>query len=145
MVQQDAIKVVRESIEAFNAGDTKRFSNTLSSDAVYEEFATQRRVSGRDEIVKAVMGWRQAFPDAKGAISHIVASGNTVTMEITWEGTQRGPLVGAAGTIPATGKRVKVPAAQVVIVEGGKLKSTRHYFDMMTLMQQLGVAPGGGH
>ena len=45
------------------------------------------------------------------------------------------------GTIPATGKSATVKAVQVVRVENGKAKETRHYFDLMGMMAQLGVLP----
>jgi predicted ester cyclase len=74
-------------------------------------------------------------------VTNAIASGNTVAQEITWEGTQSGPLQGPGGTIPATGKRAVVPAVQVLTFEGDKIKETRHYFDMMGMLQQLGVGP----
>jgi hypothetical protein len=33
----------------------------------------------------------------------------------------------------------RVPACQVVQVEGGKVKSASHYFDMFTLLTQIGA------
>ena len=140
MAEQDVIKLFRENIEAFNAGDRTRFGNTLTQDSVYSELATQRRASGRDECINTMMGWRQAFSDANGTIQNIFASGDKVVAEILWQGTQTGDLEGAAGTIPATGKRVQLPATMVSISEGGLLKETHHYFDMMSLLQQLGAA-----
>jgi steroid delta-isomerase-like uncharacterized protein len=133
---------MRENIDAFNIGDWERVKATLTPDSVYEELGTQRRIQGADEVIKADQGWKQAFPDAKGTIRNIFASGNLVTAEVVWEGTHRGALAGPGGTIPATGKRVRVPAVLVATVQVGKIKETRHYFDMMTMLQQLGVAPG---
>ncbi|MGH7454904.1 MAG: hypothetical protein ACRENG_26340 [bacterium] len=39
-----------------------------------------------------------------------------------------------------TGNRQEHQACQIVGVEGGKPKSMRHDFDMMTMMQKLGLA-----
>ena len=139
MAEQDVINLLRENIEAFNAGDRTRFGDTLTQDSVYTEHATQRRASGRDECINMVLGWRQAFPDAKGTIQNIFASGDKVVAEILWQGTHTGDLEGAAGTIPATGKRVQLPSTMVSNAEGGMLKDTHHYFDMMTLLKQLGA------
>ncbi len=141
MAEQDVINLVRENINAFSAGDFQRFGATLAEDAVYEEHATRRRVQGREENVALAQGWKKAFPDAKGSITSIFASGDKVIAEITWEGIQTGDLVGPQGAIPATGKSVRLGAAYVSSVEGGKLKETHHYFDMMTMLQQLGVVP----
>ena len=85
------------------------------------------------------MGWRRAIPDAKGTMQNIFARGNRVVAEIPWEGTHTGPLEGPGGTIPATGKSIKVPASMVATTEGDKLKEVHHYFDLMTLLQQIGA------
>ncbi len=141
MAEQDPIRVARENLEAFNAADWERLRATLTPDSVYDEVATQRRLQGADEIIEAFKGWKQAMPDAKGTVTNAVASGNTVTQEITWEGTQTGPLVGPGGTIPPSGKRQVTRAAWIATIEGGKITESRHYFDMMALLQQLGAAP----
>src|SRR5712692_127201 len=137
MAEQENIKTAREGVEAFSAKDWNRYRAVLAPDSVYDEKGTQRRVQGADQIIEGSQGWVQAFPDAKGTVGTAIASGDTVVLEITWEGTQTGPLPGPSGTIPPSGKRTAVPAVQVLRLEGGKIKETRHYFDMMTLLQQL--------
>jgi predicted ester cyclase len=109
--------------------DPKRFKAPLSPDASYEELATQRKTQGPDEIVELSKGWRKAFPDARGTITRVVESGDSVVLEIVWEGTHRGDLEGPMGTTPATYKKVRVPAVQVVTFRGEKVAATRHYFD----------------
>jgi len=141
MAEQDPIRVARENIEAFNAGDWQRVKATLAPDSVYDEVGTQRRLQGADEIVQALQGWKQAMPDAKGTITNAIASGNTVTQEITWEGTQTGPLMGPSGSLPASGKRQVTRAAWIATIQGDQIKESHHYFDMMSLLQQIGAAP----
>ena len=137
----DLIRIARENIDAFNAADWQRFRAPLAPDSVYNELGTQRRIQGPDQIVETLKGWKQAMPDAKGTVTNAFASGNTVALEITWEGTHTGPLVGPGGTIPASGKRQVTPAAWLLTFEGDKIKESHHYFDMMTLRQQIGAAP----
>lgn len=141
MAEQDIIKVARENIEAFNAGDWDRVKSTLTANCVYDEVGTQRRIQGADQIVDAFKGWKQAMPDAKGTVTNAMASGNTATLQITWEGTQTGPLAGPGGTLPPSGKRQLTRAAFIATVDEGKIKEAYQYFDMMTLLQQLGAAP----
>jgi steroid delta-isomerase-like uncharacterized protein len=141
MAEQDNIRIAQENVAAFNAKDWTRFKATLSPQSVYDEKGTQRRVQGADQVAKVSQDWAQTFPDAKGTVSSAIASGDTVVLELTWEGTQTGPLQGPAGEFPASGKRVKLPAVQVVTLQGGKITDTRHYFDSTTLMQQLGAMP----
>ena len=141
MAEQDLIRAARDNVEAFNAGDWDRFKATLTADSLEEEVATQRRLQGVGQIEESAQGWKQAFPDVKGTITNVLATGNTVTMQITWEGTHTGPLAGPAGTIPASGKRVTVRAANVITFAGEKIKENHNYFDLMTILQQIGAVP----
>ena len=137
----DKVRLAKEGIEAFSAGDWERFKAPLSSDAVYEELATQRKVQGPDQIVEASKGWKEAFPDATGTITKVTEGADTVVLEITWQGTHKGDLVSAMGTIPASQKRVKISAVQVIRFKGDKIAETRHFFDLMTLLDQIGAVP----
>lgn len=141
MAEQDLIKLARENVEAYNAGDWQRLKAPLASDVVYDEVGTQRRLQGADQLVEAYQGWKQALPDGKGVIKNAFASGNSVAIEVTWTGTQTGPLVGPGGTIPPSGKSMSLPGAQLITFQGDKIKELHQYFDLMTLLQQLGAAP----
>jgi predicted ester cyclase len=77
----------------------------------------------------------------KGSVTNAVASGNTVVLEVTWEGTHTGPLAGPKGSTPPTGKRQTTRAGWVLNFDGSKMKESRHYFDMLSFMQQLGILP----
>ena len=137
----DKIQLAKQNVEAFGKGDWASFKAPLSADSVYEELATQRRVQGPDAIVELSKGWREAFPDAKGTITKAVESGDTVVLEIIWEGTHTGELKSAMGPIPATYKKVKIPAVEVVTFKTDKIAETKHYFDLMTLLGQIGALP----
>jgi steroid delta-isomerase-like uncharacterized protein len=141
MIEQDNLKLARESIEAFNTKNWERFKACMQPEGVYDEKATQRRVQGADQAVQLSRAWTQTFPDAKGKVLNAVASGDTVVLELTWEGTQNGPLAAPTGDLPASGKRVTIPAVQVLTMQGGKIKETHHYFDFMSMLQQLDMAP----
>jgi steroid delta-isomerase-like uncharacterized protein len=135
----DLAKIAREAVDAFNASDWERTKALIAPDYLYNEVGTQRRIQGPEEVVAALQGWKQAMPDAKGTVTSALASGNTVALEIIWEGTHTGPLEGPTGTIPASGKRQVTPAAQILIFEGDKIKENHHYFDMMSLLKQIGA------
>jgi steroid delta-isomerase-like uncharacterized protein len=141
MAEQDLLRIAQENVDAFNAGDWDRMRATLAPDSVYEEFATQRRIEGADKVTEANQGWKTAFPDAKGTVTSAMATGNMVVQEITWAGTNTGPMEGPAGTMPATGKPVEVRAVMISTFAGDKIKEARHYFDLMGMMQQLGAVP----
>ncbi len=141
MTEQDLIKLARENVEAYTSGDWQRLKAPLASDVVYDEVGSQRRMQGADQLVEAYQGWKRALPDGKGTIRNAFASGNSVAIEVTWTGTQSGPLEGPGGTIPASGKSFSMPGAQLITFEGDKVKELHQYFDLMTLLQQVGAAP----
>ncbi len=138
----DLTSIAREAVEAFNASDWKRTRAILTPDYVYNELGTQRRIEGPDAVVAAMQGWKHAMSDAAGTVTNALFSGNTVTLQVTWEATHDGPLEGPMGTIPASGRRQVTPAAWIFTFEGEKIKESHHYFDMMTLLTQIGAIPG---
>jgi steroid delta-isomerase-like uncharacterized protein len=140
----DAIALAKEGVEVFNQSDWGRITQLSTPNVFYDEVGTGRRVEGPDAFIALSKGWKTAFPDAKGTVNSTLASGDTAVIEVTWTGTQTGELVTPTGDrIPATGKKVKIPAVQIVTTSGGKIAGTRHYFDSMTMMMQLGVVPSG--
>jgi steroid delta-isomerase-like uncharacterized protein len=143
VADEDLIRVARENIDAFGAGDWERVRVTMTEDSIYQEYATGRRVQGAENVLQADQGWKKAFPDAKGTVNSAIASGDKVTMEVTWSGTQTGPLEGAAGVLPPSGKSVTVNAALVLSFQGDRIKEAHHYFDMLGMLQQLGAVPAG--
>jgi steroid delta-isomerase-like uncharacterized protein len=141
MAEQELINVARGVVDAFNASDWERCKAALASDSVYDEVGTSRRIQGPANIIPCWQAWKQAMPDVKGTVHQALATGNTVVLEVTWKGTHTGPLQGPSGTIPATGRQQTTRAGWVLNFAGGKITDSRHYFDMLSFMQQLGLIP----
>jgi steroid delta-isomerase-like uncharacterized protein len=133
--------IYKQGIDALTKGDWKTYRALFTEDVVYEEEATHRRIHGADQYVELVKAWKGAFPDLRGTIKQIVASGDAVVAEIEWEGTHKGPLSGPFGTVAPTGRTGKTHAVVVTRFENGRIRESRHYFDLMTLLAQLGVQP----
>jgi steroid delta-isomerase-like uncharacterized protein len=139
MAEQDLIQSARRVVEAFNASDWDGCKAAMTSNTIYDEVATGRKLQGVGEVIPCWQGWKAAMPDVKGTVANAYASGNTVFLEVTWQGTHTGPLQGPGGTVPATGKRQTTRAGWVLTFDGDKIKESRHYFDMLSFMQQLGI------
>jgi steroid delta-isomerase-like uncharacterized protein len=133
----DTLQLAREDIEAFNAADWEHLKALYAPDAVYEEPGTGRTFRGPDDICKANEDWKRAFPDAQGTVTSAAVAGDTVTLEVTWEGTQDGPLAANGQELPPSHNRIVVKAAELYKMEGGQIKEEHHYFDMLGMMQQL--------
>ena len=141
LTADELVMIAREQVDAFNSGDWERLRGSLAADCRYDELGTQRKVEGQEKIVELFKGWKTAFPDAVGTVTSAVGSGNTAALEVTWKGTHTGPLMSAEGTIPASGKRQETPAGFFLTFEGDKVKESRHYFDSLTLLKQIGAQP----
>jgi predicted ester cyclase len=66
-----------------------------------------------------------------------VAEGDTVIYRSTLEGKQTGTFLG----IPATGKSAKMNDFTMVKIKNGKIVEQWYETNLMSLMQQLGLAP----
>jgi steroid delta-isomerase-like uncharacterized protein len=139
---QALMNAAKGLIEAYNDRNWDRAKASITPDFVYDEIATGRKLTGADAALEAWKGWAQAFPDSKGSFqgTHVSDDG-TVVLEVTWTGTHQGPLQTPKGAIAPTGRRIEVRACAVVEVAGEKARAQRHYFDMATLLQQIGVMP----
>jgi steroid delta-isomerase-like uncharacterized protein len=137
----DAITIAKKGLDVFDHGDWTAFRDDLAPDCVYRQFATGDEVQGIEENVKVAKAWHDAFPDINAEVINAFESGDQATLQIIWTGTHTGDLVGPEGTIPATGRKASVPACQIVRVQGDKIVSTDHYFDLLTLFAQLQVEP----
>src|ERR1700730_4688660 len=134
----DLTSEARGAVEAFNNADWDGVRKYFA-DSTYTEFGTQRSVSGFDALLELMQGWKAAMPDVRGTVTGAAEEGQRVALEIMWEGTQTGELVTEQGTIPASGNRQRTPAAWVFDYEGGQLRESRHYFDMLTFLRQIGA------
>ena len=106
------------------------------------EHGTDRVIDGGDAIADVHFAWRDAFPGMRGDIESLIAAGDQVAYETTWKGTHAGPLATPDGqTIPPTGKTVELPACLVVTVRGDEVVEQHHYFNLVTMLTQLGVMP----
>jgi steroid delta-isomerase-like uncharacterized protein len=136
---QQLIEAAKAPIVAYGNKDWTAVKAGIAPGVVYDEVATHRRIQGADEVINLWRGWATAFPDSRATFHNAVANDGTATVELTWRGTHTGPLKTADGEIAATGKKIEVRACQVVEVANGKVNVIRQYFDMATMLQQLGV------
>jgi steroid delta-isomerase-like uncharacterized protein len=139
MAKPDLIRLARINVEAYNASNWQLLREVLTPDVVYDEVGTQRRVVGADRMIGVYQAWKQVAPDGHGNITKAFASGNSVTLEVIWTGTQTGPLAVSEPAVPPSGRQWVVPGAQVIHFEGEKIKELKQYFDMMTLLKHIGV------
>jgi steroid delta-isomerase-like uncharacterized protein len=135
-----AIEVAKAAIVAFSAKDWPAVRDALAPDVAYDEVPTQCRVRGVDDVVSCWQGWSTALPDLAATFDHVYTIGDTVVLELTWRGTHLGTLDLGDRSVHATHRPVVLRACQIVQVSAdGKSRAIRQYFDLATLMQQIGL------
>lgn len=133
------IDAAKATVQAYNDKNWEKARSLLTGDCVYDEVATGRRVKGPDNILPLWKGWAQAFPDSKGTVRDGYASDTTVVLELTWKGSHQGPLDTPGGPLAATGRKIEIRACMILEMANEKVRAERHYFDMATLFDQLGL------
>jgi steroid delta-isomerase-like uncharacterized protein len=79
----------------------------------------------------------QGFPNITSKIENVVAEGDTVIIRSTLEGKQTGPFLG----MPITGKKVTMNDFTMYKISDGKISEMWYETNLLSLMQQLGLAP----
>ena len=139
MSYQELINAAKLQVIAFNEKDWDKYRNSVTTDFVYDEAATHRKLVGINQVLEGLQGWGSAFPDSHATFENEFTDGKRVVLELTWRGKNTGSLQTPDGEIPATGMSIEMRACEIVEIENGKAKSVHHYFDMMTMMKQMGV------
>jgi steroid delta-isomerase-like uncharacterized protein len=125
---------IRAHAEAENRRDAAATLKTFHR-ARYEVVPLGEPVDGAANVHDLLQGLFEGFPDFHAEIERLHHSDGAVAAEVRMQGTHRGPWAG----IPATGRRIDVPVLSLFLFEGDKLVCEKVYFDMATLMRQLGA------
>jgi steroid delta-isomerase-like uncharacterized protein len=123
--------VVRTILDLANRHDVGAMQEHLADDMTFINPVTGPTDKQGMESFHA--GFFGAFPDTHYHIDRLLSQGDTVVVECTVTGTNRGEFAGSA----PTNNKVTVPVAFSVDVSNGKVKSWRTYLDVAGLMRQL--------
>ncbi len=126
--------VIRAHADAENRHDVEAALGTFHTPR-YEVVPLGEPIDGAANVRALLRGLLEGFPDFRAEIERLHHSDDAVAAEIRISGTHRGPWAG----IPPTGRRIDVPLLSLFMFDGDKLECEKVYFDMATLMRQLGV------
>jgi steroid delta-isomerase-like uncharacterized protein len=130
---------IEKHLQSYVEGNWDAYKKDYDPQAEYVEMPLNLAVTGSDEIVKTVQRWKRAFPDLRATIKNHTIAGDNAFVEIEWAGTHRGPFEGPFGKVEATGKAGTVSAVLIFTLKNDKIMSARHYFDLLTVMLQIGA------
>ena len=131
--------IVRRYVEAvLNKGDEATAKEVLSADFVFH--IPDKDLRGLGEFRQYMEMSHSGMPDSQFTIDDVIAEADKVVFCWTLTGTHTGEFMG----IPATNRKISSRGTSVIRVSGGKIVEIWPYWDRLTLMQQLGVAPKPG-
>lgn len=125
--QKHVLAENRRSIEGLLA--------TLCAEPVYTLMATGEEFRGKERVAAFYTGLFEGVPDATFDLISSFISEDGVMEESVLRGTQNGDLFG----LPPTNKSFSLPLIIVFPIKNGEILGERLYFDMATLMNQLGI------
>lgn len=125
--------VKRAHSEVWNKGNIEIIDELYSKEYI-AHWATGQDTN-LDEFKKMLIKTRNALPDLKEEIIHIVAEGDLVVTHFISSGTLTGSLDG----IPPTGKKGSRPEIAVHKIKDGKIVEQWTVADLLSLLNQLGV------
>ena len=99
---------------------------------------------GPDGYKRIVLFFAEGFPDSRTELTNAFATEDQVALETTWRWTNTGPLHLSTEAIPATGRSGELRVCHVLQFRNGKIVSFHTYYDMMTMLDPLGLTPVTG-
>ncbi len=121
--------------EVWNSGQTEMLDELCAGDYVCHD-----PVLGEvdlDRFKHSVREYRRAFPDLRMGILQSMSDGNFVTTRWRSTGHHQGTFMGA----PASGKEIVLEGITVTRISGGKIAEDWSQFNLLGLLQQLGIVP----
>jgi steroid delta-isomerase-like uncharacterized protein len=134
----------RKLADAQTKHDSEAVARLYASDAVAYDPMYPEPLRGREAIVKDSDGFFSAFPDLRFEIvSMIEKDDRSGAGEVRLTGTHTGPLESPTGEIiPPTNKKIDLKGgAFVKLNDRGEIVEERRYYDVATVLRQLGVMP----
>ncbi len=133
--------VVDALIETIQRADLDGMADLYARHAVQQHPMADEPVRGRDAIRRSEAALFAMFSDVTISRRTVARSGSTIIVELVLSATNTGPLdVGGPDVLPATGRRVEIPAIWVIeIGNDGLIVEERDYFDTVALFRHLGL------
>ena len=121
-----------------NSHDAVRVATFFSEDAVQRRVATGETARGRDSIREAMAELFRILPDVHVEVRDLFSTDDRMCVQCTLTGTHEGEFLG----LPPTGRGVEYDICLVFRIGGdGLVEEEIIYWDVATMMRQLGVLP----
>jgi predicted ester cyclase len=96
-------------------------------------------IRGYEQAKRMSSTFLAAFPDAQITDEDVIAEGEKVVRRYTTHATHQGETEMFG---PPTGRQIELKGITIHRIEGGKIVEEWESFDNLSMMKQLGLAPG---
>jgi predicted ester cyclase len=142
MSDQDNIQAAHAFFVAWNAGDLSKTEPYEATDFMAEGPGALGSMN-KEQNRMYTQNFLTAFPGSKFEVLRTIAQGDYVVDH--WKvsgGAHTGPLqTPSGGTIPPTGKTATVVGSTTSQLKNGKITHSWTFWDMTSLLGQLGLLP----
>jgi ketosteroid isomerase-like protein len=133
--------IVREHMAAETELDFDRVMATFSHPR-YELIGTDTIFDGNSDVRRYFTLSRTPFPDQSNELIELHHTDDGVLAEFWLLGTHRGPLRAGDRVIEPTGRSFRVRMAALFLFDDSGIVCERVWFDQLSILRQLGLAPG---
>jgi steroid delta-isomerase-like uncharacterized protein len=126
--------------DAFASGNVDALDKYIAADYVEHSPDPMMKGTGLAALKSMASMMHTMYPDMKSTIDFMIAEGDLVTAHFTMTGTNSGSVEG----MPATNKTINVEGVDIARFKEGVGVEHWGYFDVMKMMQQLGMMPPPG-
>jgi steroid delta-isomerase-like uncharacterized protein len=130
--------LVRRYYEIAASGELEDLPEVLAPDFAIRN-APPDEDAGMNGLIMSLERARVSRPDFAFRIEDLFVDGDLVLVRTTISGTHLGDFFGLA----PTGTWVEIPAIDLWQISDGKLAAVWHHEDILGMMEQLGIVPGG--
>jgi ketosteroid isomerase-like protein len=129
--------------DAFIQHKPEMFNDLIAPDGVWIDVPTGEVLSAGLAAAHHDHGnWQRAFPNSDAEITNVIANDSWGVVQHRGFGTHDGPLQLGKQVYPPTGRAMEIRVLDVVQYRDGKIVLVRNYYDIGSMLVQLGIVPG---
>ena len=122
-------------MEAWGKGDFETYKALLAPDFRFHYPSNNPNPMSVEDLIDFAKMYRKAIADISWSLEEIIAAEDKIVMRFIERGTHVGEFMG----VPATDNKYETSGILISRIENGKVAEQREDFDMLGLMQQLGM------
>ena len=123
-----------------NVLDLPGWVGSFTEDGVFNNVTGDESYRG-EHLKDIVIAFAKMFPDIHRELCQVNVMGDVVAIELSIQGTFRGPMETPAGVIQPTGEKVNILCADFFYMKSGKIERFDCYSAPNIMLKQMGAPP----